>query len=328
MPSARWERLRNATLLGLALMAPLALSSCAWFPDKQEPAYERVDSWGGQGSDPGQFNDPNGIAVAGDRVYVADSRNHRIQVFTRDGAFVAQWPVPDAGRPMNLDAGGGRLYAADYWNDVIRVYALGSGELVRSVGGAGDGPGQFMNPGGVAVGPGGHLFVADFFNQRVQELKADGTFVRQWGTTGEKGYLFAGGFNYPVDVTVASDGTLFVADGFNDRVQVFGADGAFLRKWGGPFAINIRGDHFGWFKVPTSAALGPDEQTVFVADQENNRVQKFTRTGEFLTAFGTPHTGAGYTESAVAVAPDGTVYTVNLIDNKVEVWKPASRSAD
>lgn len=318
----RWRRM--AVVLTLA--APLVLGSCAWFPDRREPAYELVTSWGGEGTEPGKFDDPNGIAVAEGRVYVADSRNHRIQVFTRAGEFVAQWPVPDAGRPMNIEVANDRLYVADYWNDRIRAYDVESGELGRSVGHAGDGPGEFNSPGGVAVGPDGHIFVADFFNQRVQELEADGTFVRQWGTTGEKGYFLAGGFNYPIDVAVAADGTLFVADGFNDRIQVFGPDGTFLRKWGGPFAANLRGSYHGWFRTPTSVALGPEEQTVFVADQENNRVQKFTRGGEFLTAFGTPHEGHGFTESAVAVAADGTLFSVNLIDNEVEVWQPATDS--
>lgn len=311
----------RAGLAGLALVA-LLVPACSWFPGEQEPAYEMVASWGGQGSEPGRFSDPNGIAVAGDRVYVADSRNHRIQVFTRAGDFLEQWPVPDEGRPMNLDVAAGRLYAADYWNDRILVYDTAGGGIVRSVGEPGNGPGQLDSPGGVAVGPDGRLFVADFRNQRVQELEPDGTFVRQWGTTGEKGYLLAGGFNYPIDVAVAADGTLFVADGFNDRIQVFGPGGEFLRKWGGPFAANIRGDWHGWFRVPTSVAIGPGG-SVFVADQENNRVQKFTRQGEFLTAFGTQHEGAGYTESAVAVAADGTLYTTNLIDHRVERWQPA-----
>jgi len=327
MTMAQRSPLARAAVAVLVVAAAGALASCAGSPRKGEPGYQMVRSWGGPGSAPGQFSDPNGIAVAGDRVYVADSRNHRIQVFTRDGELVEQWPVPDEGRPMNLDTGHGQLYAADYWNDVVRVYARDTGALIRSVGGPGSGPGELKNPGGVAVGPAGHLFVADFSNQRVQELSATGAFVRQWGTTGEKGYLFAGGFNYPIDVTVAADGTLFVADGYNDRIQVFGPDSDFVRKWGGPLAINIRGSYHGWFKVPTSVALGPND-TVFVADQENNRVQKFTRSGEFLTAFGTPHDGPGYTESAVAVAADGTVYTANLIDNEVEVWKPAGPSTD
>lgn len=324
---AHCRKVRRAALLGIALVAPLMLGSCAWFPEMQEPPYEMLTSWGGPGSDPGTFSDPNGIAIAGDRVYVADSRNHRIQVFTRTGEFIEQWLVPDEGRPMNLDIGGGRLYAADYWNDVIRVHALEGGELLHSIGGPGSEPGRFRNPGGVAVGPDGHLFVADTFNQRVQKLRPDGSFVRQWGNTGETGHLFAGRFNYPIDVAVADDGTLFVADGFNDRVQVFGPDGEFTHKWGGPFAINIAGDGFGWFRIPTSIAVGPRGESVFVADQENNRVQKFTRTGEFLTAFGTPRDGPGYTESAVAIAADGTLYTTNLIDNEVETWGPVGESA-
>lgn len=316
--------LRRAGLALLALVLVQAGTGCAWFPERAEPAYQRIDAWGGEGAAPGRFDDPNGVAVTDTRVYVADGRNHRIQVFTRDGDFVARWPVPDEGRPMNVEVAGGRLYAADYWNDLVRVYALGTGELLRSVGGPGTGPGEFRNPAGVALGPAGDLYVADFRNHRVQQLEPDGTFVRQWGATGEKGHVLGGDFNYPTDVAVAGDGTLFVADGFNDRVQVFAPDGAFRRKWGGPFAVNIRGGHFGWFRTPTSVALGPGSRSVFVADQENNRVQKFTRDGEFLTAFGTPHEGAGYTESAVAVAPDGTVYTTNLVANEVEAWQPDS----
>ncbi len=318
------NRARGLPSLALCVAAALALGSCSWFPERQEPAYARVGSWGGQGAAPGQFDDPNGIAVAGDRVFVADSRNNRIQVFTRAGAFVGQWPVPQRGRPMNLDVDSERLYAADFWNDTIRVFDRDTGELVDTLGGPGAGPGEFNNPGGIAVGPEGHLFIADFANHRVQELNRDGGFIRQWGTTGEKGYIHGGDFNYPIDVAVDAGGTLFVADGFNDRIQVFGPDGALRGKWGGPFGSNIRGEGFGWFKVPTSAALGPEDETLFVADQENNRIQKFTRDGEFLTAFGTPHTGAGYTESAVAVAGDGTVYSTNLIDNEVEVWAPRS----
>jgi len=310
----------------LALIVPL-FAACGWFPQPREPAYRLVDSWGGTGSESGRFDDPNGIAVHADRVYVADSRNHRIQVFTRAGGFVDQWAVPEQGRPMNLAVDGERLYAADYWNDVIRVHALDGGELLDSIGGPGSGPGRFRNPGGVAVGPDGHLFVADTFNQRIQELEPDGTFVRQWGTTGDKGHVLAGRFNYPTDVAVAADGTLFVADGFNDRVQAFGPDGGFLRKWGGPFAVNIAGGAFGWFRIPASIALDPAGETVFVADQENNRVQKFTRTGQFLTAFGTPREAPGYTVSAVAVAADGTLYTTNLIDNQVEIWTPGTESA-
>ena len=81
----------------------------------------------------------------------------------------------------------------------------------------------------------------------------------------------AGEFNYPTDVAVGSDDTVIVADGYNDRVQVFARDGRFLRKWGGPFAMNVFGPFNGWFATVTSITLDP-EGNVFVADFYNNRI--------------------------------------------------------
>ncbi|WP_222847944.1 6-bladed beta-propeller, partial [Haloferax sp. KTX1] len=126
-----------------------------------------------------------------------------------------------------------------YFNDRVQVFGL-DGESKRRIGEAGQGEGQFNGPGGVAVAENGSLFVADFYNQRVQKLKADGTFVRQWGTTGEPG-RGAGEFIYPTDVALSRDKTLYVADGYANRVQAFDARGEFVRKWGGPFAIGLYG---------------------------------------------------------------------------------------
>ncbi len=55
-----------------------------------------LKQWGSRGSGAGQFNYPWGIAAAGDgTVYVADTSNHRIQLFTLDGEFVAWWGRAD-----------------------------------------------------------------------------------------------------------------------------------------------------------------------------------------------------------------------------------------
>ncbi|HQU16950.1 MAG TPA: NHL repeat-containing protein [Gammaproteobacteria bacterium] len=318
----------RAARIGWGLVATLvvlgAMIKLAWFPARVEPPYRLVQTWGGEGTAPGRFRNPIGIAYGSGRVYVADSLNHRIQVFTPDGRFVRAISVPDQGRPMNIAVHDGKVYAADYWNDDVLVFGR-DGTLERTFGTpgtAGSAPGRFNSPAGVAVGPKGNVYVAGFYNQRVQELAPDGQFIRQWGHTGRKGYVESGWFNYPLDVAVAADGTLFVADGYNDRIQAFGPDGRVLRKWGGPFAANIRGPFNGWFRTPTGVAIGP-HGNVFVADQENDRIQKFTSQGRFLTAFGTVNRGPGYTETAVAVAPDGTVYTTNLIGNRVERWQPA-----
>ncbi len=299
----------------------------AWFPTSVEPNYHLVKTWGEKGVAPGQFHNPIGIAYSDNHVYVADSLNHRIQVFDANGRFIRQIAVPDQGRPMNIAARNGKVYAADFWNDDVLIFGA-DGTLERTLGTpgkAGSAAAQFNSPAGIAADLKGNIYVAGFYNQRVQKLSPQGHFIRQWGHTGKKGYVESGWFNYPTDVAVAPDGTLYVADGYNDRIQMFGPDGHFLRKWGGPFAANIRGSFNGWFRTPTGVAVGP-HGNVFVADQENNRIQKFTSQGRFLTAFGTSHRGPGYTETAVTVAPNGTVYTTNLVENRVEMWRPEPAS--
>lgn len=282
-------RLKQTIIVLLcALLGLPAIGWWAFVPPLQEPAYVFVSAWGEKGTGPGQFQDPTGIAVNDGEVFVSDARGGRVQVFDLGGRYLRQIGKPGKGigelaRPMNLAISGGELYVAEYWNDRIQVFGL-DGSFRRIIGGPGRGPGQFKAPGGVAVAANGDLFVADFYNQRIQQLRADGTFIRQWGTTGKAG-IGAGAFNYPTDVALGSDGTLYVADGYNDRIQAFGSGGGLAWKRGGPLAINIWGPFRGWFATVTAVAVDRDGN-VFAADFDNNRIQKFSATGTFLTAFG------------------------------------------
>jgi DNA-binding beta-propeller fold protein YncE len=169
--------------IAIAALLVIAGGWLAFVPSPKEPAYQFVTAWGKKGDGPGEFNDPTGIAVAGDEVFVSDSRNGRIQVFDLEGRFKRQFGSPGKepgriGRPMNLTVHGNELYVAEYFNDRVQVFAL-DGTSKRIIGKTGSGPGELNAPGGVAVAPDGDLFVADFYNQRVQQLKADGTFVRR-----------------------------------------------------------------------------------------------------------------------------------------------------
>ena len=174
--------------LGLLLGSITFIVWFLWISSAQEPTYIFYEAWGEAGSNPGQFRDPTGIAVTADEVFVSDARNSRIQVFDHHGRFKHQitgrgLPAAELGRPMNLDIHRGELYAADYWNDCIQVYAL-DGTHRRNIGTNGSEPGQFNSPGGVAVDVRGEIYVADFYNQRIQHLNADGQFIEQWGTLG------------------------------------------------------------------------------------------------------------------------------------------------
>ena len=85
--------------------------------------------WGSYGSGPGQFQQPLGITVdlAGN-VYVADTENHRIQVFSNNGVLLEQWGSYGAApgqfyRPSSIKAGpDGRIYVSDTWNNRIQVF--------------------------------------------------------------------------------------------------------------------------------------------------------------------------------------------------------------
>src|SRR5207244_4213621 len=89
----------------------------------------------------------------------------------------------------------------------------------------------------------GILYVAEFYNHRIQKFTADGKFVTQWGRDGR----WNGQFHYPTDVAVGATGAVFVADAYNHRIQTFTENGVYVRKWGG-MGFGLSGKWSGWFR--------------------------------------------------------------------------------
>jgi len=118
---------------------------------------------------------------------------------------------------------------------------------------------------------------------------------------------------------------LFVADGYNDRIQAFAPAGVLSHKWGDPFAIDVFGPFNGWFATVTGVAVN-GKGRVFAADFCNHRIQKFAADGTYLTRFGTKGSGPGQFEHAVAVAvaADGTVFAVDFGNDRITRWRPAA----
>ncbi|MFZ5916608.1 MAG: flippase activity-associated protein Agl23 [Chloroflexota bacterium] len=139
------------------------------------PEGEFITMFGGFGVEPGQMNEPVGIAVGPDgRIYVADTWNRRVQVFA-DFTFEAEWPVDGwwgesvVNKPYLAVDGAGRVYATDPEGYRVLVFTA-NGEPLAVFGQVGAGADAFNLPTGVAVDGQGNIYIADADNHRVVKL--------------------------------------------------------------------------------------------------------------------------------------------------------------
>lgn len=133
------------------------------------------------------------------------------------------------------------------------------------------------------------LFLVDDGGNSVGRYSLDGQLLQVIGPRGEPsdsgydGVSFdsirrgAPPFNRPTNVAVAPSGDLYVSDGYgNSRVHRFSAEGELVQSWGEP------GAGPGEFRIPHSTWVHTDGR-VFVADRQNERIQIFSATGEYLS---------------------------------------------
>ncbi|MFN0094881.1 MAG: peptidyl-alpha-hydroxyglycine alpha-amidating lyase family protein [Dehalococcoidia bacterium] len=138
-----------------------------------DKAGNHILSWGQPGADAGDFSLPHNIAILDDNhVVVCDRENHRVQVFTIDGAFVREWHVHKA-VAVWVDRANRCVYVAEQGPPPVQfgVRNLGhrvsiytpEGQLLNRIGNAlpGEAPDQFLWPHSVAVDSQGSIYVAD-----------------------------------------------------------------------------------------------------------------------------------------------------------------------
>jgi ABC-type Fe3+ transport system permease subunit/DNA-binding beta-propeller fold protein YncE len=135
-----------------------------------------IQAFGSPGTAIGQLNRAEGLGIGpDDRLYVADSCNHRVQIFSPDGQFLSAFgragsALGELSYPydVRIDADGNR-FVCEFGNSRVQIFDA-EGRTIEILGGAGADPGQMNNPWSIALDSRGNLYVADSANHRVQKF--------------------------------------------------------------------------------------------------------------------------------------------------------------
>lgn len=270
---------------------------------------------------------PYGVAVHRGRVFVGDTVARVVMVFDIPGQRFFKIGEADPGglsMPLGMDVDKqGNLYVVDGRVKQIMVYDR-DGKFLRSIAE----PAMFNKPAGLAVDAAGRrVYVVDIGGVQSQEHRVrvfdaqSGAHLFDFGKRGDK----PGEFNLPRDITVAPDGSLYVVDGGNFRVQKFHDDGTLISVFGG---IGRQG---GQFSRPKEVAVDRDGN-VYVADAAFGNFQIFNPDGQLLLSVGDRSTSDAPAKymlpSGIALDEDGRVYMVDQYFRKVDIYRPAGLAPD
>lgn len=308
-----------------------------------------LSGWGAPGTDPGQFNAPEDLAVdASGRVLVADTNNGRIQVFASDGTHQASWSGLAGVRDVAVAPESGTIHAL-VGNDEIRVF-LPNGTPLRAIRAADLGV-DFRPAARIAVGPGGRLAVATGpgaadGRQGLRQFATDDTIVSQ--TLADP--LAHPGFVEAAAIDAGPDGSLYVTDAALEAGARYAPDGALVQRLREASGIEVTVGPGGtvhvadrWARLRTLAAdgrvtsertcdcfvgmgLAADDDRVFVTEALTRAI------GVLPPAPGPvePHPRLRLADPPYAwpmdlsLGPDGRLYAAGGDNGRVDVLDPAS----
>ncbi|TAE25398.1 MAG: hypothetical protein EAZ91_19000 [Cytophagales bacterium] len=296
-----------------------------------------------------QLSSPSGVFVDGTgNIFVADISNHRIQKFppnstngtngtTVAGTGTSGSAANQLNSPYRVFVDGtGNIFVSDRNNHRIQKFPPTStsgtnGSTVAGTGTPGSAANELNRPHGVFVDGTGNIYVSDNSNNRIQKFPptstngTNGSTVAGTGTPGSAANELNGPFGLFVDGT----GNIYVSEGGNNRIQKFpptstngtngstvagtGTAGLAANQFDGPLSVYVDGTG-----------------NLFVADQLNNRIQKFPPTstngtnGSTVAGTGTQGSAANRLSFPIDVFVDGTgnLFVADLLNNRIQQFVP------
>jgi len=196
---------------------------------------------------------PTGLQTDGEYFWISDAKNNRVIKTDLDGNIVKEYP--DIKRPMHLSIYNSKVYVPEYLTDKIKIIngdEIEEYPLKEKL----DAPASvFVNDSLIAV--------VDFYNHRIiLQSKEKVTILGKEGH--KKGELY-----YPTDIAIVYD-KIYVADAYNNRVQIFDYEGNSLNIIGNKDKINV------------ATGIEVTDDNIFVTDFEGDRILIYDLEGKLI----------------------------------------------
>lgn len=256
---------------------------------------------------------PYGITTDNEgRMYVVDTSNRFVHVFDAQRNEYYVFPEKDDSLISPIDIAvdtRGYIYVTDSKDAVVKIYKEHGRKYVKEIG-----TGLFERPTGIALNKQtGEILVVDTKSSQV--IRLDMQSHRFKGNIGDEGNI-QGSFHSPTNIFVAGDGTIYISDALNFRIQIFTPEGKFISAFG------KAGDGPGYLARPRGVAADSDGN-IYVVDALFDNVQVFDKKGRLLTAFG--RAGYDYGEfwlpSGIFIDSNDRIYVSDSYNNRVQIFQ-------
>lgn len=270
-----------------------------------------------RGSQPEGIAQPLGVHVDSDgRIYIADTLQLKVHVFDQEESRYHAFPQrPVEGLQSLVGVAAtkdGRVYVSDSKASVVHVFD----DFGRRYAGVAGVPG-LSRPTDLALrGGGSELLIVDTVNAEIVGLDTSDLSIR-WRV----GHDGAGhdAFHFPTSVAVSADGSIYVCDSLNFRIQMLGPELDFRGAFG------QAGDMPGYFSRPKGIAVDSDEN-IYVVDALFDNIQIFDSDGQLLLILGNSGQGPGefWLPSDIFIDASDRVYVSDAYNSRIQVFQYVS----